>query len=114
MIKFVLPYEAAAKPCKPRCIVRLISGALIAASPALAYAQSPQQQISPAEAAIQVDTMVNSIASLATNQGKMIESLQKQIRDQQQEIADLHKKLDAAKVPPVASAVPLPPVPPHQ
>jgi TolA-binding protein len=87
--------------------------AFVAASTAAAFAQSPQQQISPSEAAIQVDTMVNSIASLATNQGKMIESLQKQIRDQQQEIADLLQKLNAAKVPPVASAVPLPPVPPH-
>jgi hypothetical protein len=106
MKRFILPYEAAAKLCKPRYIVRFISGTLIAVSPSLAYAQASQQQISPAEAAIQVDTMVNSIASLATNQGKMIESLQKQVRDQQSEIADLHKKLDAAKAAPTASVPP--------
>ena len=82
---------------------RMMLLASFAVLPTLAFAQAPQQQISPSEAAIQVDTMINQIASLATNQGKMIESLQKQIRDQQQEIADLHKKLDAK-----VSSAPLP------
>lgn len=69
----------------------------------VAYAQAPQQQITPAEAAIQIDSMVNQVAQMATNQIRAIESLQKQVQDQQKEIADLHKKLDAK-----VSSVPLP------
>ena len=93
--------------------LRLIAIAILL-FPSLAFAQQPPHQVTPWDAAIQVDSIINQIAQVATNEQHMIESLQKQIRDQQQEIADLHKKLDAAKVPPVASAVPLPPVPPHQ
>ena len=79
--------------------------------PTLAFAQSPQQQVSPAEAAIQIDSMVNQVAQLATNQTRAIESLQKQVQDQQKEIADLHKKLDASKAAtPPARTVP-PPAP---
>jgi len=93
-------------------MMRLIVCALLLASTS-AFAQAPQQQVTPAEAAIQIDSMVNQVAQLATNQTRAIESLQKQVQDQQKEIADLHKKLDA-KLPagPSAPAVPsLPPKP---
>ena len=42
MVKFVLPYEAAAKPCKPRQVVRLLSAATLALIPSIAHAQAPQ------------------------------------------------------------------------
>ena len=85
-------------------IVLLIAAIL----PTATFAQSTPQQVSPAEAAIQIDSMVNQVAQLATNQTRAIESLQKQVQDQQKEIADLHKKLDASKVSSVAPSPPKP------
>lgn len=50
--------------------------------------QSRAQQLSPAEAAIQVTTVINQLAQLATNQQRTIEAQQKQIADLQKQLAD--------------------------
>ena len=66
----------------------LILGLLLA-SPALAQ---QQQQISPAETALQINSVVSQWAQTLAQQGRMIDELQKQIAAKDAKIKELEEK----------------------
>jgi hypothetical protein len=75
----------------------LIVGALLAGSIIGASAQAQQ---SPAETALQIDTVINGWAQLLEQQTREIAALQKRLADKTQEAAP---KKDDKKAPPAAS-----------
>ena len=87
--------------------MKLAAVLFIVATPALAQS-AQQQQITPTELAINIDSGVNNLAQALTQAQKQLGSDQQQIQTLMKENADLHKQVDAAKKP-TASAKPEPP-----
>lgn len=69
-------------------MLKYLIPAILLAVPALAQ----QQQASPAETALQINAVIGQWASTITQQGKVIEDLQKQIAAAQARVKELEQR----------------------